>query len=241
MASKVKNTMLGRTYTFFLNCRDLSSAWYLYQIDSTGISESFFPMMTLKKIGEKTGPRDFQVRDGKKRTNMFSSDIIATILGSRDKIEKTSVEFFRKQIVGGLEGSYNPYLKKYPPDIEDPKDQEMPSWEIVPGSENYLTKLIIIELRDKLRWNRYRFFPGNYIDILVSPTKFGVLEIMGDREHIWLEPRGLYSNLDPNMTNPLKGTFMYPQNKFEGENKASDLNRAIRKTEWRSFSISEKE
>lgn len=235
MAVKTKNTMIGRIYPFFLDCRNLSSTWYLYQVVSPGISEDMCPMITLKKIGERVGPKNFQTKENSKRTNMFSSDIISTILGKREMIEKTAPEFLRKQIIEGIDGSYNPFLKKYPPEISM-KEQEMPAWEIVPGSDNYLTKLVVIELRDKLRWNRYRFSPGNYIDLLISPTKFGVLEIMGTKESIWLEPRGIYLLDDPNLTNPLQGTFNYPQEKFEGESKASTLNRVLRKLEWKSFS-----
>lgn len=232
MALRTKNVMIGRTYTFFLDNGNLPESWYHYQIVSTGLSEDMYPLVTLKKIGERVQQRNFRVVDGS--SHMFSSDLISTILGKKNNPEKASMKFFQEQILGGLEGSHNIFLKKYPPEVVgDP--EELPSWEILPGSENYLTKLAILELRDKLRWARYKFTPGNFVDILVSPTKFGVLEIKGTRDSIWVEPVGLYSNDDCNMQSPLNGTFHYPQTKFEGDTKASALNRALRKFEAKSF------
>lgn len=234
MAIRAKSVMLGKYYPFFLNSRDLST-WYLYRISSTGMSDGFYPMVSLLKVGEKTGPKDFQVRDINK-SGMCSVDIISTIIGKKDSNDE-AIKFFREQIIEGIEGSHNQQLKKFDPEVVQGKF-EFPSWEIDPYSDNYLTKLVIIELRDKLRWSKFKFYPGNFIDILVSPTQFGVLEIMGDKDSIWLEPRGLYFNSDPGMSEKLGGEFNYPKEKFTGESKASAMNRALRKAEWKSFSAS---
>ena len=238
MATRTKNIMLGRYYPFFLNNKDLST-WYLYRIFSPCASEVDYPMVSLTKVGERTGQRDFQVREKEVGPDckMMSSDLISTILGKEGPVENYT-DFFQNQVVNGIEGSHNPSLKKFPPDVITKKG-DMPAWEIMPGTENYLTKLAIIELRDKLRWSRYKFIPGNFIDLMVTPSKFGVLEIMGDKNEIWLEPRGLYSNSDPNRLTRIDKPFQYPTEKFSGDSKASAMNRALRKFEWKSFSASE--
>lgn len=239
MATRTKNIMMGRYYTFFLNNKDLST-WYLYRIFSPCASEVDYPMVSLTKVGERTGQRDFQVKekDSKKGCNMKSKDLISTILGKETTASTDYTGFFQNQVVNGIEGSHNPTLKKFPPEIIMEGDN-MPAWEIMPGTENYLTKLAIIELRDKLRWSRYKFIPGNFIDLMVTPSKFGILEIMGDKDEIWLEPRGLYSNTDPNRLTKIDKPFQYPTEKFSGDSKASAMNRALRKFEWKSFSASE--
>ena len=235
MATRTKNIMMGRYYTFFLNNKDLST-WYLYRVFSPCASDVDYPMVSLTKVGERTGPRDFQVKD-KKGCTMKSSDLISTILGKEGSVGDYT-DFIQNQIINGIEGSHNPTLKKFPPDIITEKEQ-MPAWEIMPGTENYLTKLAIIELRDKLRWSRYKFIPGNFIDLMITPSKFGLLEIMGDKNEMWLEPRGVFSNSDPNMVNRIDKPFLYPTEKFSGDSKASAMNRALRKFEWKSFSASE--
>ena len=235
MAGKAKNTMIGRYYTFFLGNKDFSKSWYLYQVASTGLSEDWmYPMVTLAKVGERTGQKDFSAS----KESMMGSDIISTIIGNRDGIENVAPGFIEKQIFNGIEGSYSPILKKYPPEVHS-RGLELPSWEIVAGTENYATKLVIIELRDKLRWKRYKFIPGNFIDLIITPTKFGLLEIKGDKENLWLEPRGVYQMDDTNLRKGVNKEFAFPDGKFSGPTKESDMNRAIRRFEWRSFSNAE--
>ena len=204
MATRTKNIMMGRYYTFFLNNKDLST-WYLYRIFSPCASDVDYPMVSLTKVGERTGTRDFQVKE-KKGSAMKSCDLISTILGKEGSVEDY-IDFIQNQVINGIEGSHNPTLKKFPPDIIAEKG-DMPAWEIMPGTENYLTKLTIIELRDKLRWSKYKFIPGNFIDLMITPSKFGLLEIMGDKNEMWLEPRGIFLNSDPNMMNKIDKPFV---------------------------------
>ena len=62
---------------------------------------------------------------------------------------------------------------------------------------------------------------------------------MGDKNEMWLEPRGIFLNSDPNMMNKIDKSFLYPTERFSGDSKASAMNRALRKFEWKSFSASE--
>jgi hypothetical protein len=102
------------------------------------------------------------------------------------------------------------------------------------------TRILIVDLRDMLRWRNYKFTPGNCIDILISSDKFLVAKIEGEGEVIWLKPEAVYSTEDVNMRTPIEmdlSTLHYPKGKFEGKVRVSDLNRAIRAAEWKSFDI----
>jgi hypothetical protein len=71
-----------------------------------------------------------------------------------------------------------------------------------------------------------------------------LFEIKGDKDSIWLEPKGIYEYSDVELQNPLKIDLnvlagYYPSGKFSGEKRASEMNRALRQTEWRSFDNAE--
>ena len=99
--------------------------------------------------------------------------------------------------------------------------------------------MLLVNLRDTLRWKNYRFYPNRFIDILWTPTEFVVFKICGDKDYMWLEPSAAYKNTDVMLQEPLNvdlSTIDCSLYKWEKSSiKASDLNRLIKKLEWLSF------
>lgn len=228
---KLTNTMIGNVYPFFLNNQALKT-YYLYQIVSPGALSDYTPLLTFQKICERTGDKDFSAVE-RKDYCMYGADIIATLLKSRKNIKAEAVKYLSEQILARGDGSWQPTLYE--------NDVNFPVFEM--DWNNSVAKALIIGLRDALRWQQYRFAPGNKIDLLLTPTKFGVFEIKGDKEAIWLEPVGVFHNSDVEMKNPIAGVNMqeldWPKGKYVGATRASALNRVLRQTEWKSFDNAE--
>lgn len=209
------NNLLGYKYPFFLNNADLTSSHYLYEIYSPKLNEDYIPFISLKKISEKT----------KNEPYGQDSDILSVCLGSKKDIEETGVKF--------LEGLF----KREEYDVrENGKDFPLIT---MPKDSNSAQKSTIIGLRDALRWKSYKFAAGRYVDILITQKNFAVFEIKGDKESIWLEPVAAYNNTDLNLEKPINIDWSrvdYPKQKFTGTVKASEMNRAIKRIEWDSFS-----
>ena len=61
-----------------------------------------------------------------------------------------------------------------------------------------------------------------------------------NKQELWIEPVGLYSNLDPGMKNPFSidlNSVDYPKEKWNVGDK-SEINRVLKKLEWESFNRS---
>jgi hypothetical protein len=158
---------------------------------------------------------------------MFHGDLIATLMKSRKKMSEGAVKYLEKEVFNRPEES-KIAQKMYNNGINFP----------LFDYSTYTLRSIIIGLRDNIRWNRYRITSGKKIDMLLSPTQYGVFKIKGDKESIWLELDGVYDNLDIEQQNPLNvdtTKVQYPKEKFFGDKKSSELNRAIRSYEWKSF------
>lgn len=214
------NSMIGEVYPFFLNNQSPSDSYYLYRIFSPKLSKDCIPYISLEKISEKT----------KNEPYGHGSDILSICTGSKKNIESKGIEYLNEYI-----------LKKECPVIEK-NGQEFPLIEMENG--NGIQKSIIIGLRDSLRWKSYKFVSGRFVDILWTPKQFILFEIKEDKKNdsIWMEPVGVYNNIDANLTNPLNvdlSKIDYPKTCWSGKTKASELNRVIKKLEWESFGRNE--
>lgn len=223
---KTRGTLIGNKYPFFLENSSMK-AYYLYQVVSPEMLSDYTPLLTFQKIGERTRPTDFSADS----RGMNHCDIVATLIHSRKGIAKRAVDYLVKDILNRDDRRKNTtvfYENGY----------SFPLYEL-DGSNN-TTKSIVIGLRDSLRWSHYRFQAGHYVDLLLTPNMFGLFEIKGDDKEIWLEPKAVYDVMDIEMTTPLNIDLgrlegFYPKDHFTGEKKNSEMNRALRMSEWKSF------
>lgn len=212
------NSMIGNYYPFFLSNADLKDSFYLYRIVSPSLSDECVPYLTLEKVGEKN-KNDQPSKD---------IDVIAQIFNSKKNVESKAVDY----LVDLLKKEQQPVIEK--------NGDKFPLIEM--GMSNSIQKSVVVGLRDTLRWKFYRFYPGRFVDILWTPTKFVVFQIKGDDDKLWLEPVGMYRNIDVSLQNPIKIDLTkldIPNTEVTGKNKASDLNRIIKSMEWGSFTRKE--
>lgn len=220
------NSLIGNIYPFFLGNSKLTTSdasYYLYQVVSPKLSPDLIPYISLNKISEKTkiGAQGEFYGQG--------LDIISACLGNRDKVREKAVSYLKS------------ILWRENPVIDRAEGDNFPLIEMENG--NNIQKSIIIGLRDSIRWKNYKFQEGNYIDILWGPDTFMLFKIIGGekgKSEIGIEPVGLYKNLDPEMKNPLPidlSSVDYPLDRWSisEKNKASEMNRVIKKLEWESF------
>ena len=232
--TRLHNTMIGKVYPFFLNNTNLQS-YYLYQVNTPGISSNEVPLLSLTKLSEKTMNKgEYSMKEGD--TRQYDLDVIFTIIHSRTNSFKKISDFMYRNILDRAEGVYGKADLYY-----DLNEFKFPMWEV--EKNNNVTRAIIVGVRDQLRWSKYRFQEGCYIDVLVTPTKFAVFKLVGDgKDQLWLEPVGVYNNYDVDMKNNLTdslGKLNYPKVKWSGEKRASDINRVIRSMEQKSFDAAE--
>ena len=219
---------LGNVYPFFLNNTDLGS-YYLYQLVSPGVDKHIDPMLTLKKIAEKTVGNDFHASE----KNMFDTDLLSTILRSKKGVCKKGVKFIVQGLTSNLKDG-----KMYRERIDEGENLVMetngfPWFAMDPDIE----RSVIINLRDSLRWSRYKFRPGSYVDILTKPQEFVMCKIIGDDKKIQLKPMSTYECGDIELKNPMpvNPKLDLPLSVYEGEKKESRLNQDIRSCEWRGL------
>lgn len=223
---RLYNTMIGRVYPFFLGNLKLQDSYYLYQLVSPGLSKGCAPLMTLNKISEKTGKNDYSATP----TEMNHGDVLATLLKTRTGLEKRALDYIYGNLMQRTDGQSYGRAKFYK------NGTDFPKWEL--EATNAIPKVLVTGIRLNLRYARYKLNPGNKVDILLSPTKFGVFKIEGDKDSIWVVPEAVYANDDINMTTPLKvnlKTINYPNDTWSGKNKVSEMNKAIYAWEWNSF------
>lgn len=228
MSVKTKNSsLISNVYPFFLNNTDLKS-YYLYKVVSPEYLSDLTPLLSLHKISERTRKGDFAAT----KTDMRHGDLLATIMKSRRVQNKNMAEFLEKEIANSSKGKED----KVGQSTVYPNGDSFPLFDM--DSTGLLTKLILINLRDSIRWTQYKFSAGNYIDIMLTEDTYGVFKIEEENKALYLVPEGVYNNYDTERLNPLEvdlGTLDYPKDKFTGEKRASDMNRAIRQAEWKSF------
>ena len=176
---KMYGTLIGNVYPFFLDNTSMKS-YYLYQVVTPEMLSDYTPLLTFRKISERTKPTEFSANE----KSMNHCDIIATLMHSRKGINKKAIEFLDKEILT------RPDDKKKSNATFYENGYDFPLFEMDNFSNT--TKALIIGLRDSLRWNQYRFQPGSYMDIMLTGTKFGLFEIKGDKDSIWRETKGIY-------------------------------------------------
>lgn len=210
----ITGTMIGNQYTFFLGNLNMGSSYYLYQINTPGLSSNVVPYFSMTKISERT----------KNEPSGHDNDLLSICSGIR-KIGPDEAVGYLKTVI-----------KKEDTVIDKAEKGKFPLVEL--EYTNGIQRSMILGLRDTLRWKTYKFQPGAYIDILWTVTDYLVFKICGDKDSIWLEPVAAYRNTDPEMKEPLKVDFSrinYPKEKFGGQNRASDINRTLRRVERSSF------
>ena len=225
---KMFGTLIGSVYPFYLDNVNLS-AYYMYRVVSPKVDEDLTPLLTFEKVCERTRLGDFSATEFR----MNHGDLLQLLMRAKKRYpQEKLVEYIEKSILVSPGDKKKPALTIYPNGIDFP----------LYGLDSYggTTKALIIGLRDALRWSQYKFQPGAYMDILLTKDKFGLFEIVGDEKEIWLKPIGIYENTDIERKNPIpipeNGLAgYYPTTKFSGAKRASDLNRAVRQAEWRSF------
>lgn len=237
-------SMIGEIYPFFLGNKNETKSYYLYQVGSPEMLEDYTPLLTLSKVGERVPEKSaFQATVD----NMYSCDIIAYMLKGRKEIETKAVEFLEKEILGRTDGNHDENRKRR----RDRKEDSSVIYKNGLGFPLFeydrignITRSIIVGLRDNLRWGSYRFFVGSTIDILTTRGNHSMFELVGDKNQIKLKYLGTYSNNDPEHMYPVENTEQLArvvkdltELTFTGDRKASEINRAIRQVEWRSFEI----
>lgn len=215
----MSSTLLNYKFPFYLDNNSLGQAFYLYEVVTPGLTEDNTPLTSFKKIAEKTRSGDLSYD---KEAGKFNDLDILNHLAKKSKWNSES--YFNKEILN-RERDY----RKKNVTLYDMGPGEFPAFEL----SNLFTKAAVISLRDNLRWQFYRFQQGKLVDVLLTPTVFGVFEIKGDSQELWLEFKNSYSTNDPAMIRPLgMKSRSFEGTKFKG---FSDLNRALRAREWKAF------
>lgn len=185
--------------------------YFLYELYSPKLNDDCVPYFSLKMIIEKTFKKS-------------SSTILNTVLP-----EKADWEELDKA------------LSKFKPTMKDSENASEPFPFFLMKDTGVLQKTLILWLRDALRWKKYKFYVGNKIDVLISPTEYAVLTICGDQQNnIWLEVENAYSTEDVTMSNPLDIDLSNLVNQVSSEKwkrsgSASELNKFIRRLESTAF------
>lgn len=227
---RINDTMIGRNYTLYLENSGMEN-FYLYQIQSPKVNDDLRVLLTLEKIGERTekGSGDFCILSP--NSGMQSVDVLATILKSKTDIRNRS-----KELVGNLISSGGKRGKSSSINLYDNGKSNFPMWEATFSGTS--TKTLIINLRDSLRWVKYKFTDGNFIDVLWTPTQHVLFKIKEEDQTLFIEPVGLFDNMDIYHKNPISKFNIgndYPKEGWSGPKRASDLNRAVKLMEWKSF------
>lgn len=212
------NSLIGDYFNFYLSNTDSDESrgrggCLTYQMISPGLAEDHTPLIGLYLVSS-TGDEG-------------SKNLLTFLVKPRDR--KAGMTMDEAKIY------LEEMLNREDPEVQMYKDYLMPMVKM--KQDAGIQKSMIINLRDAIRWRRYRFQAGAWIDILWTGNRYAIFDIVGDDNEVWLEPRGLYNSSDPGRINNLgiKTINNWPREKFSGKNKASDMNRAIKKFEWGAF------
>lgn len=223
--------ILGNYYPFFINNGGrLGDAGYLYQVSSPCLDTKCRPVVNLEKVAEITRKDDPHAKED--FSDMMSSQLMAIILKNFNH--------------PGAISHFKSLMSKDDPEIIDLGPTKMPG--IILDNEEEednqaLIRSMIVNLRDDVRWRNYRFYAGRLIDIFWNKTSFITAELKSDGEEIWLEPKNMYALNDLHLAHPKSisnNLHGWKTEKFSGKNKISDLNRYIKRLEWRSFDRQER-
>lgn len=227
------DNFLGRIYPFIIsNEKQISKAsHYMYQFFSPGMNlKTMAPLISMVKVSERV--RDVipsgknvdlvtlcsRVEDkdnpGKYKVKLLPEDYLLDLLTKKDDITTDIV-------------------------IKSGGEKEFPVFEVNEEQGTSLQKMLVVLLRDTIRWKNYRFFPGRLVDILWTKDEYVLFEIIKTEETIEFRPKAMYKNTDIGMLNPLDvdlrkidcSELVWKKEDY----KASDVNKAIKKLEKNSF------
>lgn len=217
------DNMIGGRFPFFMTNEELGTEGFIYQIGSPSYNkQTLKPYITMFRVcdlvGEKVTPKD--------------NDILVAVLDEQYKeslknddgvIDRSKINFAScvKRMVD-VKGT-----RVIPNQAKD----GFPLIEI-DCSDTTIQANLIVNIRNNIRWKRYKIRVGNKVDVLWSHTKFAVFEICGDNSNFWLKPVGLYKNTDILMKENLYTEGCMPE--FEDrkyEKKLPDLLNGIRSLE----------
>ena len=208
-----KKSFFNKCYPFFLDNNDLGSAFYLYQVVSPALGRRNNPLISLKAVGEKTRQGDLD--------DLEDLNLISTI-----KPGKNPIVYLSKDIINRDKNE-----RKRDVRLINMGEGKFPAWDY----NNLTTKTIILGLRESLRNKFYKLTPGKKVDVLLTYNKFGVFEIKGKGNDMWLELKGVYSINDPGM--------MEKENYTENEitklrfNNITELSKAIKQREIKALGV----
>ena len=215
------NCMIGRHFPFFLTNGPLNSQYFLYAIDSPKLSREYYPLITFRKINEKTkyGTPCF----GNEVLNLFTRQDVNIKIGK--KYLSVLKDILRKD---------EPYMEK--------NGKGFPLIEYTGNVNMYRT--IITGIRGLLREHMYKFCPGRTVDILCGRDTFIVCKIKGSDSKIFLQPEALYDVKDVNLQypKPVPDGFKFPEGVYNITSESgwkinSELETAIRRIEWGSINL----
>jgi len=187
--SKASNCMIGRYVPFFLSNNNSTPQYYLYAIESPGLSKNMNPYVSLRKISERTKSKNYPTGSGNDILRLFVT-------------EETESQKMDWRVVVVLLNLLRKYNYNYNVLI-DKNGKNFPLIEF--KGDTYVQKLIITGLRSLLRKSNYKLCPGRTIEIMWTANTYVVFRIKGGKNHaIFLKPEAVYEIEDMNMENPLR-------------------------------------
>ena len=224
------HNMIGRYFPFFLNNKKLGSSYYIYQLVSPGMSPNGFPLITLKKVSERTLQENSEPQGR-------GNDLVVMASGIQKPNKNTG------KVLDWLRKGYDEF-----PEYINFKGDEFPEFEMDPYNQNTQRNLVVL-LRDAIRWNKQRFFDDRLIDVLWDSKHIITCQVKAKDGSVSLVPQAMYDILDTNLKNPLslpslktipdilKGKVF----KDIGGGKCPGLCIALKRLEWESFDRGRKE
>ena len=186
----ITDNMIGGYFPFFMTNEELGTAGFVYQIGSPSYNkQTLKPYISLFKVCD-------MILDKEGKSVSKDNDLLVAILDEQYKeslkdeegtIDRSKVNFTScvKRMVD-IKGT-----RVIPNQMRD----GFPLVEINCVDTSIQANLLV-NIRNSLRWKKYRIKVGNTVDVLWSHTKFAVFEICGDADSFWLKPVGLYKNTD---------------------------------------------
>ena len=224
---------LGRIYPFIIsNEKQISKAsHYIYQFFSPGVNpKTQAPLISMVKVSERI--RD--VIPGGKNVDIIT---LCSRVEDKDNPGKYKVKLLPQDYLMDLLTKKDDITVDFT--INSGGEKEFPVFEANDELGTSLQKMIIVLLRDTIRWKNYRFFPGRQVDILWTKDEYVLFDIIKTEETIEFKPRAVYKNTDVGMITALDvdlskidcSELVWKKDEY----KASDVNRAIKKLEKNSF------
>ena len=186
----LENNMIGGIYPFFMTNENLGESGYLYQVGTPSYNrQTLRPYISLFKVCD-------MVTEKEDKSSSKDTDVLVSILDEQYKeslkdsegvIDRSKINF--------------PSCVKRMVDIKGTRvipNQMRDGFPLVEINclDLSIQANLITNIRNSIRWKKYRIKVGNLVDVLWTKTKYAVFEICGDNNNFWLKPVGLYKNTD---------------------------------------------